>query len=130
MKSQKQRVLAMLEAAGSRGVTTSEFAASYLPRFGARIMELRKAGFNIRTVADDSSRGMTRRYVLEPGKLPVEPEPERLLSDRRALNGIANALRLSAEWGPDELELVAQLVAKTGRDPHGKSEEVESDVAA
>lgn len=47
MSSQRETVLAMLEEAGEGGVTSNRFFESYLPRFSARIHELRKAGYRI-----------------------------------------------------------------------------------
>ena len=44
---QRQTVLTMLEDAGERGVTSNTFFASHLPRFSARIHELRNAGHTI-----------------------------------------------------------------------------------
>ena len=47
--SQKQRILTMLEEAGTTGVTGNQFYAACLPRFAARIKELRDQGFDITT---------------------------------------------------------------------------------
>lgn len=53
--SQKQRVLRRLQEAGSRGVRTNEFLAEHLPRFGARIYELRQEGYLITKTPDSKS---------------------------------------------------------------------------
>ena len=45
--SQQQDVIRMLEQAGSQGVTSNQFYAACLPRFSARIHELRNKGFTI-----------------------------------------------------------------------------------
>lgn len=45
--TQRKRVLNMLEEAGERGVTSNAFFAACLPRFSARIHELRNAGHTI-----------------------------------------------------------------------------------
>lgn len=45
--NQRETVLAMLRDAGDRGVTSNEFFASMLPRFSARIHELRNEGHRI-----------------------------------------------------------------------------------
>lgn len=42
--SQRERVLEILEDAGDRGVTSNQFFAAHLPRFSARVHELRNAG--------------------------------------------------------------------------------------
>lgn len=47
--TQRDRVLSMLQAAGDEGVTNHAFLAERLPRFSARIMELRTEGFAIAT---------------------------------------------------------------------------------
>jgi len=45
--TQKQTVLAMLKAAGPKGVRSDEFYKAYLPRAAGRIYELRDEGNNI-----------------------------------------------------------------------------------
>jgi hypothetical protein len=47
--TQRERVLHMLQTAGDRGVTTADFLEAHIPRFSARIGELRKAGHQIDT---------------------------------------------------------------------------------
>lgn len=59
--TQRQRVLFLLRSQREAGVTTAMFLREHLPRFSARIEELRKAGFCISSerLADSSWR-----YVL------------------------------------------------------------------
>jgi hypothetical protein len=59
--TQQDRVLHMLRTAGARGVTNAQFATAYLPRFSARIKELRERGFDITTERLGEGRF---RYVL------------------------------------------------------------------
>jgi hypothetical protein len=59
--TQQERVLHMLRTAGARGVTNAQFATAYLPRFSARIKELRERGFDITTERLGEGRF---RYVL------------------------------------------------------------------
>jgi hypothetical protein len=47
--TQRERVLHMLQTAGERGVTTADFLQAHIPRFSARIGELRKDGHVIET---------------------------------------------------------------------------------
>jgi hypothetical protein len=47
--TQKNRVYTMLKLAGENGVTTNDFLRAYIPRFSARIQELRDEGKDIRT---------------------------------------------------------------------------------
>ncbi len=54
----------MLEQAGSEGVTTGDFLSAYLPRFSARIKELRDEGLSIETTR---LKGSSSRYTLRPG---------------------------------------------------------------
>ncbi len=63
--SQRQQVLTMLKAAAFLGVTTDQFLGAYIPRFSARIEELRAEGFQITT---ERLRASKYRYTL------VEPE--------------------------------------------------------
>ena len=46
--TQQEKVIAMLEQAGADGVTSNQFYAACLPRFSARIHELRNKGLDIR----------------------------------------------------------------------------------
>lgn len=53
--SQRDQILSMLENAGETGVTGNEFYAACLPRFAARIKELRDAGYRIVTERIDAN---------------------------------------------------------------------------
>ena len=64
-KPQTIKALRMLQAAGPRGVTTGEFLGAYIGRLGARIFELRGAGWRIRRLAVGDHG---HRYILEPGQ--------------------------------------------------------------
>jgi hypothetical protein len=59
--TQRQKVLQMLRAAGSKGVRSDEFFAAYLPRAGARIHELKAEGYEITSEPEKQYR----RYRLE-----------------------------------------------------------------
>lgn len=61
LKPQAQTVLAMLRSAGERGVSNGDFIRSYIERFGARIGELRAAGWQIDKEREDQGR---YRYFL------------------------------------------------------------------
>ena len=61
--NQRDRVRVMLEQAGGDGVTTGDFLAAYLPRFSARIKELRDEGLSIETTR---LKGSSSRYTLQP----------------------------------------------------------------
>jgi biotin operon repressor len=63
--NQRDRVRVMLEQAGGDGVTTGDFLAAYLPRFSARIKELRDEGLSIETTR---LKGSSSRYTLRPGE--------------------------------------------------------------
>lgn len=63
LKPSARRVLAALQAAGSRGATTHELCQSHVggTRYSARLLELRKAGYRITTTYE---RKGSYRYVL------------------------------------------------------------------
>jgi EAL domain-containing protein (putative c-di-GMP-specific phosphodiesterase class I) len=62
MKSEASRVLAKLKQ-NRRGITFDDFGRGY--RLGARIFDLRQAGFNIVTIKEALENGSQRaRYVL------------------------------------------------------------------
>jgi len=76
--AQRDLVLRMLRDAGRRGVTNVAFYEAHVPRFGGRLLELRQAGYSIRTERLWSGNF---RYVLtgEPRQLtplPAKVEPE------------------------------------------------------
>ena len=66
--TQVDRVLQMLQSAGEAGVTTGDFLRSYLPRFSARLWEMKKEGHSIKT---EFVRTGEFRYTLQP----VRPHP-------------------------------------------------------
>jgi hypothetical protein len=68
LKPQAREVLKMLRAAGDRGVSNGDFIRAYIERFGGRICEMRKLGWEIETVREGQGRS---RYFLrgEPSGL-------------------------------------------------------------
>ena len=90
----------MLRGAGKSGVTTSQFLSARLPRFSARVKELREAGFEIAT---ERVREGEWRYRLEgvgfgagashPGggrtSSSASPEPSLFPQDTSAFTGEA-----------------------------------------
>lgn len=74
--SQKQRVLSLLRAAGLKGVRTNEFLAERLPRFSARLLELRHEGHLIEKRPDpQSASGMIYTLVGFTGAPQQERAP-------------------------------------------------------
>lgn len=72
--SQKDRVLALLQEAGGQGVRTNEFLAEHLPRFGARIYELRNEGWQINGTPDPRSEsGVVYVLVGRDSDWPLKP---------------------------------------------------------
>lgn len=65
--SQQEDVIRMLEQAGPEGVTSNQFYNAFLPRFSARIHELRNKGFNI--VKEPVEQGHFR-YILVGRETP------------------------------------------------------------
>lgn len=59
--TQQEKVIAMLEQAGPEGVTSNQFYNAFLPRFSARIHELRSKGFDIRKEPVENGHF---RYIL------------------------------------------------------------------
>lgn len=87
--NQRERVLSMLKNAGRSGVTTGEFLDAYLPRFGARIYELRRAGMLIDQERLSSS---SWRYTLRGGPVsPTSSSPERGGGARGGMGEVALA---------------------------------------
>lgn len=58
--TQKERVFSMLKRAGTNGVSSKEFIASYMPRAAARIQELKDSGVEI----SSEREGKFCRYTL------------------------------------------------------------------
>jgi hypothetical protein len=69
--NQRDQVRKMLEQAGEEGVTTGDFLAAYLPRFSARIKELRDEGLSIETTR---LKGSSSRYKLHPAHISLSGE--------------------------------------------------------
>lgn len=59
--TQRSRVLSLLYAHGKLGATTADFLEARIPRFSARIEELRKQGYEIQTSRE---RKGSYRYTL------------------------------------------------------------------
>lgn len=59
--TQRDRTLMLLQRAGSEGVSTAAFLEAYIPRFSARIEELRREGFQI---ARERLRQGSFKYTL------------------------------------------------------------------
>jgi hypothetical protein len=80
--TQRERVLRMLRTAGRNGVRTGDFLAAGLPRFSARLIELREDGHQITGVRESDS---SWRYTLiEPHRAqpaPADEAPASLLGD-------------------------------------------------
>ena len=79
--TQKQKVLAMLKAAGSFGVRSDTYLQDYIPRAAARIKELREEGWDIQSEREHqyvrytlvgSSAGMK----CDPVGIPGDPTPD------------------------------------------------------
>ena len=68
--TQRERVLSMLTEAGDEGVPTASFLREMIPRFSARIEELREAGHTIRSERVSSG---SWRYTLVGDE--AEPVP-------------------------------------------------------
>lgn len=70
--TQRATVLEMLRSAAGRGITSGEFYAARLPRFSARILELRDTGYVIQS---ERLRAGSWRYTLlnEPTVWSVPP---------------------------------------------------------
>ena len=74
--TQKETVLAMLNEAGPEGVTSNQFYAACLPRFGARIHELKADGHDV--VKEPVEQGHFR-YILvgrHTASSPPQPSPD------------------------------------------------------
>lgn len=77
--TQQEKVIAMLEQAGPEGVTSNQFYAACLPRFSARIHELRGKGFDI--VKEPVENGHFRYILVGNGRAgadhpgPTPPGP-------------------------------------------------------
>lgn len=70
--TQKQTVLRMLEEAGPEGVTSNQFYAACLPRFGARIFELKREGFDV--IKEPAEQGHFRYILVSHGRSQREAD--------------------------------------------------------
>lgn len=70
--TQRDRTLMMLQRAGTEGVTTATFLEAYIPRFSARIEELRREGFQIDR---ERLRQGSFRYTLADVGGDISPGP-------------------------------------------------------
>ena len=71
--TQKETVLAMLEQAGPEGVTSNQFYAACLPRFGARIHELKAEGHEV--VKEPVEEGHFRYILVGRSPVPQQSPP-------------------------------------------------------
>ena len=62
--TQSDKILSMLMAAGEDGVSNKTFYQCFLPRYGARIFDLRKEGYHIETKQVNRN---TFRFYLRDG---------------------------------------------------------------
>jgi hypothetical protein len=106
--SQRLKVLSLLRHAGDTGVTNAVFLDWRIPRFSARILELREEGYEIRTDTEDHSRV---RYTLvsEPAEGVLDAGVERT-TDRGAAGVLlppqltaSDSAGSSLSTGPDRL---------------------------
>lgn len=67
--TQREQILTMLEEAGDRGVTGNTFYANFLPRFAARIHELKKQGHDIRRFPTEEPNVFLYRLVGGEGRI-------------------------------------------------------------
>lgn len=76
--SQKERILTMLQEAGSQGVTGNQFYAACLPRFAARVKELRDQGYDITTRRIDGNHFVytLRQSAKSGGPCKTQPVTE------------------------------------------------------
>ena len=72
--TQKETVLAMLEQAGPEGVTSNQFYAACLPRFGARIHELKGEGHSV--VKEPVEDGHFRYILVGRSAKPQQSPPD------------------------------------------------------
>lgn len=80
-KSQRDKILEILRAAGEQGVTNFELNRACCLRYGARIYELRKLGHNIKTVRVRGEQEF--RFVLS------SPQPEGSAPVKRSEGSVA-----------------------------------------
>ena len=71
--TQRETVLAMLEEAGERGVSSNAFYAAHLPRFSARLHELRNAGHMITTEPVEQGHFLYRLVKVSATTTQTDP---------------------------------------------------------
>ena len=116
--TQKETVLAMLEQAGPEGVTSNQFYAACLPRFGARIHELKAEGHEV--VKEPVEEGHFR-YILV-GRSPV---PQQSLPDLGEVGNSPPNLGTVDARGPGEAEHPREVSPSSSSLPPGQLFEVE-----
>lgn len=114
--TQRERVLRLLQDAGSRGVRTNEFLSERLPRFAARLHELRQRGYVISTGRDTASES-GKLYVLVGFSVEHVSSEIGKPNDREVLDRIARRMRETTyrKWPASMLEEISDLIEKTGR---------------
>jgi Helix-turn-helix domain len=114
--SQRHKVLSLLRHAGDAGVTNAVFLDWRIPRFSARICELREDGYEITTGAEHNSRV---RYTLVS-----EPDVE---GDR---GGVSEGIPPLSEPGTSTVALDAEQPALFEVAPERVGHYDERDIAA
>ena len=74
-RTQKETVLAMLDEAGPEGVTSNQFYAACLPRFGARIHEL-KTQHGHEIIKEPVEDGHFRYILVGRSRHPQQSPPD------------------------------------------------------
>ena len=73
-RTQKETVLAMLDQAGPEGVTSNQFYNARLPRFAARIFELKADGHEV--VKEPVEHGHFRYILVGRSRHPQQSPPD------------------------------------------------------
>lgn len=116
-ETQRDRLLAALSLAGSRGVSTSRLVEKVGHRFASALARLRAEGYVIETTALRGALCGESRYVitylpdgstLAPTRFPTLDEPA--LSVRRAYISIVGALRRSIDGDDSGLADIEALL--------------------
>ena len=117
-RTQKQTVLAMLDEAGPEGVTSNQFYAACLPRFGARIHELKAEGHQV--VKEPVENGHFRYILVGRSMTPQQSPPD--------LGEVGNSppnLGVVDAQGPGEAEHPREVSPSSPSLPPGQLFEVE-----
>ena len=118
-RTQKETVLAMLDEAGPEGVTSNQFYAARLPRFGARIHEL-KTQHGHEIIKEPVEDGHFR-YILV-GRSPV---PQQSPPDLGEVGNSPPNLGTVDAQGPGEAEPSREVSPSSSSLPPGQLFEVE-----